>query len=59
MKQVTGTLAAIAVYILLWFITTIINHEFPRITYVVLMILAYAFFYYYYEHVDKMERAKG
>jgi hypothetical protein len=58
MKQLTGTLAAIAAYLLLWFITTITGHEFSWTTYIIIMVLFYGFGYYLYEHVDKIERAK-
>jgi hypothetical protein len=53
MKTLVGTLAAIAVYIILWFISTVFPVKIPGIVYLILMPLAFVVFYFMYEHFEK------
>jgi hypothetical protein len=52
MKTLIGIFAAIAVYILIWFIQTVLPVEFTRTGHLVFMTIAFCSGYYLYEPRD-------
>jgi preprotein translocase subunit SecY len=53
MKQLSGFLAALAAYLLIWFISTVLPVSFSWTFIILIMVLSFTFSYYYCEYWEK------